>query len=146
MAEKQENFEENCKFVKEVSALILRHFRKGCLCPIQTKTFAKLLSKSFEIIDGVGDDVSAVSKTLLSFLSCLRTLVRTLIQVDNFEGEEEGSSLDGTLCRHFYDWILILVRYSLFFNEPEPWHFMHFIVTCQKQRTFGSIKVHTSNR
>ena len=112
MSGSRENVEDKCKFVQDVSALVIRHFRKGCLCSVRSRTFALLVARAFEVIDGVdGDtDVKSLSKTLLSFLSCLRTLVRTLVQLDNFEGDEEGSSSDGTLCKHFYEWILILVN------------------------------------
>ena len=104
--------EQNFKFVQEVSALILRQFRKGCLCNIESKTFAKFLANAFQAINDVRDDadVAKAEKTFLSFLSCLRKLVRTLVHVDNFEGEDEGSSHEGTLCKNYFDWILILVR------------------------------------
>ena len=112
MAGIRENEEAKCKFVQDVSALVIRHFRKGCLCSVRSRTFALLVARAVEVIDGVDadTDVASLSKTLLSFLSCLRTLVRTLVQLDNFEGEEEGSRSDGTLCKHYYDWILILVN------------------------------------
>ena len=112
---------EKCQFIQDVSALILKQFRTGCLCSIHSRSFARLVGNSFDLIN---NDISGnpnpefeklLTKTFLSFLSCLRTLLRTLVRVDSFECEEDDddSTSDGTLCKHFHEWILILVRERL---------------------------------
>ena len=134
---------EKCKFIQDVSALILKQFRKGCLCSIQTRSFAQLVAKSFDIINNdisnvfkstqnndISDDSvstqnveTLLTKTLLSFLSCLRTLLRTLVQLDSLESgdgdcDEDDSTSEGTVCKHFHEWILILViDFSFFVNK-----------------------------
>ena len=106
-----------CKFIQEVSAIILKQFRKGCLCTIHTNSFVRLVKNSFEIINseysGKKQDPETekvLTKTFLSFVSCLRTLIKTLVQLDTFDSEDSGS--DATLCKQFHEWILILVRSS----------------------------------
>jgi hypothetical protein len=52
-----------CRFIQSVSALIIRHFRKGCLCPVPSKAFAQLLAATFDLVRNanVDDQVSILS-------------------------------------------------------------------------------------
>jgi len=110
------DLEKTCQSIQDVSAIVLKQFRKGCLCSIQSLTFAKLVKKSFEIIN---NDISEnldpeihkhLEKTLLSFLSCLRALIKALILLDDSQESEDSTSDGPTLCKQYHEWILILVR------------------------------------
>ena len=113
------DLEKTCKSIQDVAAIILKQFRKGCLCSIHSLTFAKLVKKSFEIINNdysenfEHESQKHVEKTLLSFLSCLRTLIKALIQLDDSQESEDSTSDGPTLCKQYHEWILILVRSSL---------------------------------
>jgi hypothetical protein len=114
--------EKTCKTIQNVSAIILKQLRKGCLCSVHSLTFAKLVKKSFEIINNDFPDnldpesQKHVTKTLLSFFSCLRTLIKVLIQLEDSQESEDSTSDGPTLCKQFHEWILILVRS---YNNPE---------------------------
>lgn len=106
------------KSIRDISALVIKQLRVGCLCSIHSNSFGVLLRLTFEIIHRSDFHLLSglvqveTSKALLAALSCLRKLVQAYVKFDVPENDDEQE--EGTICKQLLEWILLLVSKRLF--------------------------------